>query len=618
MTTSNAATTTEEDEPEADAMITTPCVQLNNVLNESELRQTDFSLQQDDSTDDDNRDVRHRAEETSIMHLPESTPFSRECPSTEYSFVGDSGILRPVPVEEGQNQMDPSSPEHAVATMQGIGAVTEVTQTATTIPEAEVYDEESGAVIVQTAEGEGDETIAPAFVSAERVANDFTQPATVVSTVDDCSDDAIIRKILQEDLIASGRSTDELQRYIQTASLENVASRMSRAAEEEKTEIVEPDTALAWALHENEVLSSMSNMFAENEQQNVAVATIPEEEATVVGITDDVHPAERTSDARAELIGEDYSVNYLGSRDTIDTPSPSTRTATAFAAVDEEMAAEATVLDSKPAATVAANPWSENVTEEATVLETKLPADESWSRADDEAREMTVEAVAEEEGLVLGITEDVHPAEFLDHEAEATFIGRADYASTVAVDAVAEEGPRMVHFIEETMAPATPIESGHARAVSYSTPPAQRPHAAARAVSEPPRNPVASPVDYVTSDSFDRGIAALDAHEQSTWMNRPSCFQFGDEVLMPPPSQSTAAPAPMAAAQVLNERSGSNCSDVPPLPPRTAAAERNQRTSSTQTQESERSSGTTGSGRRAAASLQLVRSPTSYRNENYF
>ena len=108
-------------------------------------------------------------------------------------------------------------------------------------------------------------------MSAQRISHEYAATATVVETVNESDDDRLIRKLLQEDLIASGRSTDELQEYIRTASLENVVTRMNQRDEEEKTEIVEPDSALAWALHEHELLESASNILGAFENEHVAV-----------------------------------------------------------------------------------------------------------------------------------------------------------------------------------------------------------------------------------------------------------------------------------------------------------------------------------------------------------
>jgi len=573
------------------------------------------TLRQEESDDD------RGAGETLMRRLPGETNVSRENgrTSSEYSFVNTSGVLHPVPVESSNGDVHSLS----TPTIQATPLTNDAPQSEDTTPtqpatlEVEGCGNESDTVIVNTVQEDCSDQ--PAMVvSAERVTGTmyFTETATVVETFDDCSDDAVIRKILQEDLIASGRSTDELQEYIRTASLENVASRMSRAAEEEKTEIAEPDSALAWALHEQEL--SMSNLPVEHE--HVAVATMPNEEATVVRITEhDVHPAEfESSDARAELIGEDYSLRYDLAPDAIDTPQPSAATVTAIQAMDEEAATEATVLDSKPAA--AARLWPDETAEEATVLETKPPAVETWSRTDDDAGEVSVDAIIEEVASVVDITEDVHPAEFEENDVQATFIGR-EYTSTVAIEdqestvdtTTEEEGlvvgiADVVHPVdfEGNETHATLVVTDDSRAVSYSTPPAQRRLTAARAVSEPPRNAVANPVDDDTSNSFHHGIAALDALEQETWMYRPSSF-IGDHIVMPPPD--TPAATPMAAAEVMCEVMDSDtCSDVPPLPPRMSVAGREPpRTSSARTEESERSSGTTGSGRRAAAPLQLVR-----------
>ena len=588
----------EDDQSEAATMIMTRPPSLDEILHEIGSNETELD-QQENNNDD------CHGEQTSLTHMPESSSPPRETTSGAYSFLSESGVLHPVPVE---------TLEAEECNLR--------TPTLDAAQEAETYDNETDAAIDKTIQDNNDQPAT--LVTAERLENDttFAETATVVETVEEYSDDAVIRKILQDDLIASGRSTDELQEFIRTASLEYVASRIRETAEmrdieEEKTEIVEPDSAFAWALHEQEL--SMSNP-----DEHVAVATTTEEEATVIRITEhDVHPAEiESSDARAELIGEDYSVRYAMSPDTIAAPSS---TAAAVAAIDtagESIATEATVLDSKPAAVVAR--WSGESTEEATVLETtKPPAVESWSRAEEEG-EVTVDAVFEEEATVVDITEDVHPAEFED-DAQATFIGR-DFTSTVAfgeqvgANAAAEEDALVVGITEDVHpadfvqneTQATLIGTDFTRTISprgasYSEAPTARPRTPARAVSDTPHHPIASPVDHITSSSFHRGIAALDEMEQRSWMDSPSSFVEGDQVVMPPPASQPLTP--MATAEVLDEGVDSEtCSVVPPLPPRPSTMGREHpRTSSAVSEESERSSGTTGSGRRAATSLQMVR-----------
>lgn len=576
------------------------------------------------------------AAETSNMSLPETT---RDRPSTTYSFVAsESGVLYDAsegfvnggtsiaaaaasPLQSSHDRPSPSTQpvDDIVATTQAVTPVIESNDNTT--PGVIISD-----FFANDDENEGADSITPTAQARLSNSNDYAQQtATVVSTVDDFSDDAVIRKILQEDLIASGRSTDELQEYIRTASLENVVSRVNRVTaasaaaieEEEKTEIVGPDSELAWALHEQELMSSATNLFAPNDEQVASIAALPEEHATVVGISEHaVHPSDLArADAHAELIGRDYTVNYHDTNDMMNSPAPA---ASAFASIgatdEEEETAEATVLDSKPAAVATASPWSEGIMEEATVLDTKPPAVESWSRADSEVREMTVDAIVEDEAPVVGIEEDVHPAEFGNNDVPAVLIGQAN--NTVAIenqsDAVVVDYTDNVHpaELESIETRATLVGRDHTRAVSYSySPTTPRPRSAARAVSDPPR---ASPVDVATSSAFNSAIAALDAMEQHNWMNSPPAFVDGDPVVMPPPAPGAtpmAAAAPMAAAQVLDESADSdNCSDVPPLPPRTTVTGREPRTSSAQTEESERSSGTSGSGRRAAAaSLQMVR-----------
>lgn len=627
-------TIVQENEPESPAMVALLLDESQSEAHRSTLRQ-----------EDDNNDTDFT--ETAMRRLPEEHPSSesRARSTGEYSFVAVSGVLHRVEGSTVENI--PSLSESAMPSSE-----VRATPAATAVPnvhphdhetwdrglpatlETEVfrgYHDDGDAVLVAAVEDESDQpsTVVAAervptdftgqeqndqsttVVSAQRISNDYAATATVVETVSESDDDRLIRKLLQEDLIASGRSTDELQEYIRTASLENVVTRMNQRDEEEKTEIVEPDSALAWYLHEHELLESPSNILGTSENEHVAVAAMPTEAADVVQITEhDVHPAEiDSSDAQvAELIGDDYSSSYA-----MVPPAAAAVASIEATTIDEETATEVTVLDSKPAAIP--NPWSEETT--ATVLETRPSANETWSRADEEVGEVTVDAIVEEEASVVDITEDVHPAE-MANDVEAEFIGRAPTVAmtedrNVAFGVMARDEAVVVSVAEDVQSPgmdpreanAALVGSGNRRSVSYSSPATQRPRTAARAVSDQPHNPAASPVDHATSGSFHRGIEALDQLERDDWMNRPSSFEAGDAVLLPP--HSPEVETPMATAQVMGE--SDSCSGVPPLPSRTPVNDREpSRTNSTRTEESERSSGTISSGRRvAASSLQMVR-----------
>jgi hypothetical protein len=413
-------------------------------------------------------------------------------------------------------------------------------------------DGQSDAVLVDTVQ---DDDQPATVVSVETI--DELATAMVVETVEEFSDDAMIRKILQEDLIASGRSTSELQEYIQHASLENVVSMMEERefqAEEEKTERMGLDSAIAWAhLEYKHSLTAITQP-----------ATVPDEQATVVTITDhDIHPSDLSNaDARAEFIGTDYSVRVVPD-------VPAVATAAAIGTAAEEDATEATVVDSKPAATPVL--WSGEPTEEATVLDTKPPAEESWSRADEE-QEVMVDGVVEEEATVVDITEDVHPADIERNDVFATLIGR-DYT----------------------------------RGDSFSAPQQHRPPSLARrAVSDQPR--AINPVDAHISDLFQHGIVALDSVEENNWMRRPSIFGEDDNVvLLPPPDTPAVAvsetdeqahdSAPFVTAEIVDV-DRDDMSVVSPLPARSPPTGR------------DGSNGTQDSARRAArnASLQMVRS----------
>jgi hypothetical protein len=459
-----------------------------------------------------------------------------------YPSVQEVTVLRPVSVDDSNGEThNPPAGRNAVAT--------------------ESCDGQSDAVLVNTVQ---DDEQPAAVVSVEKI--DEPATAMVVETVEDLSDDAMIRKILQEDLIASGRSTSELQEYIQHASLENVVSMMEKRAfqtEEEKTEIMGFDSAIAWA-------------HLEHEQSQVAVsqpAIGQDEQATVVTITDhDIHPSDLSNaDAHAELVGTNYSVRVV-------TDVPGVATAAAVGTAAEEDATEATVLDSKPAATPAL--WSIETPEEAIVLETKPPTEESWSRADEE-QEVMVDGVVEEEATVVDIIEDVHPADIERDEVFATLIGR-DYT----------------------------------RGASFSAPQQhQLPSVARRAVSDQTR--AINPVGADTSDLFQQGIAALDSMEENNWMRRPPNFGEESEVIMVPPPATPAVAVPETGEQTHGSAAfvtaqgvdvdSDEMSVVPPLPARSSSPGREaSRASSTR---SDGSNGTLDSARRASrnASLQMVR-----------
>jgi hypothetical protein len=287
-----------------------------------------------------------------------------------YPSVQEITVLRPVSVDNSNGEVNnPSTTTQAAAT--------------------ERCDGKSDAVLLDTVQ---DDEQPATVVTVESINAPTT--ATVVETVEEFSDDAMIRKILQEDLLASGRSTVELQDFIQHASLESVVSMMEERevqAEEEKMGIIGWDSAIAWAhIDHEQSLAAIHQRADELDQRayelaqqakELAVPTVPDEQATVVTITDhDVHPADiSNADAHAEFIGPDYSVRVV--------PDVLAAAAAAAAAIaDEEDAMEATVLDSKPA--VVPPLWSGESTEEATVLETKPPAEETWSMTDEEQEVM--------------------------------------------------------------------------------------------------------------------------------------------------------------------------------------------------------------------------------------
>ena len=249
-----------------------------------------------------------------------------------YPSVQEITVLRPVSVDNSNGEVNnPSTTTQAAAT--------------------ERCDGESDAVLLDTVQ---DDEQPATVVTVESINAPTT--ATVVETVEEFSDDAMIRKILQEDLLASGRSTVELQDFIQHASLESVVSMMEEReaqAEEEKMDIIGWDSAIAWAHVDHE----QSLVATHQPAEELAVLTAPGEQAMVVTITDhDVHPADvSNADAQAEFIGSDYSVRIMP--DVLTTAAAATDT-------DDEDATHVTVLESKPAAIPAL--WSGKSTEEAT------------------------------------------------------------------------------------------------------------------------------------------------------------------------------------------------------------------------------------------------------------
>jgi hypothetical protein len=164
-------------------------------------------------------------------------------------------------------------------------------------------------------------------------------------------------------------------------------------------------------------------------------------EATVVDY--DLHPSETSADAvQAEFIGQDYNTS-LGYGHSMENTMPSTEVShvaeLAHEAVDidgnsMEEATEATVIESGPMEKATAEAWSAAPAEEAQVLEddttntivvlnSKPPAaDESqlWGAGSFiEGRFI----MADREAEVVGITEEIHPSEYVEDAAEAELIG---------------------------------------------------------------------------------------------------------------------------------------------------------------------------------------------------
>jgi hypothetical protein len=202
-----------------------------------------------------------------------------------------------------------------------------------------------------------------------------------------------------------------------------------------------------WAISQNQVLEH---------HHHHAITNDLTQHGTIVEITDehDLHPLEMSLDAvQAEFVGQDFT-HRSTSIAALSTESL-TRTTIAVQglAVDagasahvDDMTTEATVIDSAPLAKEESQEaWRE--AEEAHVLEERVssttpflddrkPAAVDRSALDGHTEEF---AVAEQEAEVLAIQEDIHPFEFVDeHDAQAHVVGQ-DYSYESISAVIADE-----------------------------------------------------------------------------------------------------------------------------------------------------------------------------------
>jgi hypothetical protein len=171
-----------------------------------------------------------------------------------------------------------------------------------------------------------------------------------------------------------------------------------------------------------------------------------EAEATVVEY--DIHYTGTTiAGVQAELIGHDFSTAV---DDTCQVASPPVASAAAHADAGppsdayevmestittttevEEEAAEATVIESGPLVEkeATAEAWSSSLTEEASVLHGDTTSDTCTTGVDLDSKPPAVNHsrswrnANSEEAEVMGITDDAHPSEWVENEAQAELIG---------------------------------------------------------------------------------------------------------------------------------------------------------------------------------------------------
>jgi hypothetical protein len=344
--------------------------------------------------------------------------------------------------------------------------------------------------------------------------------ATVMETVQDLSDDVVARKLLEEELLMSGRTLEE---YLEEARRVEREASVARIPSPLVEETNEEDDRKPAAVPQREPTSRFSPPVA---------AMLDEQQATVVDITEhDLHPCDFGSDdVHAELIGEDYSVAVASQAAAISTATA--EPTVGAVQVEDGAAEEATVLDSKPAAQSSPSDWTERPDEEARVLETTNPPSHSWDDPGDTS-EVTVDGVVEEEASVVDITEQfVHPADTDEHEAQATLIGE-DHSRSVPLSMT----PSGVH--------PDPLDQNHR-----------------------------------TSSAPAMGAASLSADQ--IWMNHPFGLS-GDEnelfVMPPPSSPGVAVPtmegdtlhvstplAPIERIDSGEDEQGDRPTPIPPIP----------------------------------------------------
>lgn len=336
--------------------------------------------------------------------------------------------------------------------------------------------------------------------------------------------------------------------------------------------------------------------------QHPSATNVADERATVVEITEHfVHPSDISNDAvTAELIGEDYNnVSSIGASRQVATPQQTTATGQAVMTVDDSIVntSEATIieqqtdwhpphteeavvingdtssdayLERKPAATPTNNAsyewgYPQNVVPTDSVVE-----DRSATSDNGEARV----AFADEVGEIVGISEEFHPDEVPDDEAEAELVGE-DYSCAVAVPQMgARETMSSVQSTNNEVQTAMVVgyednegaidgEIPTARAFSYSSPSAAEPMTPpSRAYSAPStrQRDQGEGTDnaHITQEAVSEPTAATD----EDWMRAPSLggssSDQGVTIMQPPNAEENtavhvatlpaAAPSPSAGA----------------------------------------------------------------------
>lgn len=339
--------------------------------------------------------------------------------------------------------------------------------------------------------------------------------------------------------------------------------------------------------------------------QAEAVETDAGQQAEVTAVEYEVHPAEITADAvQAEFVGQEFNTSaqssesgqeQLISAEGAQVTRLSTERTYAVDGnhVEEEEVTEVAVIESGPMEKATAEAWSASPSGEAQVLEqmttvaaatldAKPPASagtDSWEAG--VARESGY-GLMEGEAEVVGITEDVHPAEFAENaSAQAELIG-SDFNTAIAVPSTAttpaaleSEGAMQAEIILENGTEVSPYDSS----TLNRTVDTQEAHAT-----------LLNEGDYGNYDQQNGEVAAVTAvfegtegaaldessHlpatpvavlEDMSWAATPAAFSYSDPV-KPQPFSGRATTAPV----LVESRSGLDT--VSPLP-RETSSERN-------------------------------------------